>query len=137
MSKLADKLSDALTESIKADLQRAIQEVITQQLYADTICAAVEEFVTEQLTGARCWIDFNDSKVRAFIGIGHGDIAFKARVEISIDDYVEVEQPYPAQMEDMREQLVGLETFINDLMKAKEQLQAALDRKEQQLAELA
>jgi siderophore synthetase component len=137
MSKLADKLSDALTESIKADLQRAIQEVITQQLYADTICAAVEEFVTEQLTGAQCWIDFNDSKVRAFIGIGHGDIAFKARVEIAIDDYVEVEQPYPAQMEDMREQLVGLETFINDLMKAKEQLQAALDRKEQQLAELA
>jgi siderophore synthetase component len=133
---LTADVAAALKETVKAALHNCFREFIADQLYEDHISKAVDEFVTERLAGVTCMIEFTDGKVGAFVGVGPGDIAFLAEVELSIDDYAEIEDPFPAQVEDIREQLTGINKFIDQLVQLKAQLQASLDHKEQQLAAL-
>jgi hypothetical protein len=130
-------LKTALNNAVKTALAEAWPDVISEALNDAEVCTVIDEFMTSCLADARCWISFEKTGLDILIGVGPGDCAVgDVSAEISVTDYTEVAQPYPAQMEHISEQIAGIDNFIAKLINAKRQLEEALAKKQEQLGSL-
>jgi hypothetical protein len=115
-------------------LSEAVKEALSDALWHDAVCEAVDKFIEARLEGSRCWIDFSNDGADALIGVGPGDVALSMDVTISNASYADVPEPYPNQMQHIREQITGIDKFIAQVNAYKQELATDLAAKEATLA---
>lgn len=113
----------ALSQQLVKDIQAAV-------IGSQSLWEALDGAIQEELEKSRCWVDFHDGKPRALVGIGSGDIAHEIDVELDWEAYGGPDDvimpadhiPSPAQIEDIEQQIAGIDKFTEELKKIRKLL---------------
>ena len=84
-----------------------------------------EQFLLDDLKESRCWLSFHDGSAEVLVGLGVGDAAHSLTPELSAETYDNIDRQWPAQVQDIKEQIEGIDAFMLDLKK----LARATDRR--------
>jgi hypothetical protein len=116
----------------KATIPQPLKDMITNAVQSAVnsveMWDEMDKYLQEDLEKSYCSISFHEGKTRAFIGLGTGDVAHELDVELDWAAYDEhgglpkYHVPSPAQIEDIYEQIAGIDKFIGELTKLRKLL---------------